>query len=203
MTKVLAKAIRDRRRPLRARPRRRLWHPDAAAQHRREHRHRRRGPAPGAHPQHGQAVRRDRVLRGAGRQRPGRARPRAGAGAAARRSGGGRRPRVDVAGADPGRAAPRPVRVPGPAAHGGGPRPQSRTSASCCTGSARPAWPRSTSPTTTCRCSTRRERCSGPRRAAGPTRKRRAPTATSSWTRPRTCRPCSCGCSPAARSTAR
>ena len=77
---------------------------------------------------------------------------------------------------------------------------------------ARGATPSTTSPspTTTSRCSTRPGALLGPGPAAGSTAAtatttttRCAPTATSSSTRRRTCRRCSCGCSAAARSTAR
>ena len=62
---------------------------------------------------------------------------------------------------------------------------------------ARVASTRSSGPTTTCRCSTRPAPSSGPRRgpSAAARTTRSAPTATSSSTRPRTSRRCSCACS--------
>ena len=129
--------------------------------------------------------------RGAGPHPP----PRRGAGGA----------RTHVAGAHPGRAAARPVRLPGPVAPGGvevaGRRgmvalhraaPRQRPAGGLVGARRRPA---------------RR----GPRAAGSPgqpqhqrrARPRSGPTATSSWTRCRTSRPCSCGWWPAGRSTAR
>ena len=125
--------------------------------------------------------------------------------AAARPRGAGGA-RADVAGAHPRPAAPRPVRVEGAGRPGRGPAPRPRTSGPRWTAPRRTTSRRSSGPTTTSRCSTRPGRCSAPARGAGSTAEtptRSAPTATSWSTRPRTCRRCSCGCSTGARSTAR
>ena len=131
-----------------------------------------------------------------------------GARSAAGHARGARGAGVDVAGAHPGPAAARPVRVAGAAAQRRAPPAVRRR-----VGRAGPApRPRRSTrwrgPTTTRPCSTRPGPCSAPSPGSAapvPTRPttRCAPTATSWSTRPRTCRPCSCGCWSGDRSTAR
>ena len=113
MAKVLAKAVRDRERPLRRTLRVRLRPADAAsspaertaaivADARRRFRLAQRRPP----------LRRGAAVRGARRQQPRcRPTPERGARAPPPRARGPRGARADVAGAHPGRAAPRPVRL--------------------------------------------------------------------------------------------
>ncbi len=122
---------------------------------------------------------------------------------ARRHARGPRGARAHVAGPDPGAAPARPVRLAG--AHRPGGRPAARRGRA---GRAGPPPRRRrrqgrAGPTTTCRCSTRPGRCSARGTGGGgptaPIPTRSAPTATSSSTRRRTCRPCSSACSNAGR----
>ena len=119
-----------------------------------------------------------------------------------------RGPRPHVAGPHAGRAAPRPVRLPGPD------RPGRRATCSPTTERAslhRPRAERADDGGLDPRRRAAARRGPGAARApapqasprARPPTTRPAPTATSWWTRPRTCRRCSCACSTGARSTAR
>ena len=208
MAKVLAKAVHDRQRPLRRTMRVGYGLQTLSLTPGPEPGHRRRRQAPLPAAQRRPQARRGQRVRHAGRQRPRAGRGRRGARAPPPRPRGARGARADVAGAHPGRPAPRPVRLGGPHRAGRRSRPRAPTEQAALAAAARRAR--------------RRRGVDGRRRAAarrGPRaarpqaegeatraavrRRRRAPTATSSWTRRRTSRRCSCGCSPAARSTAR
>ena len=159
--------------------------------------HRRRRPPPLPQPQRRSALRRAAAVRGAGRSQPRAARRQRRPRPPAPHPGGPRGARVDVAGAHAGRAAARPVRLPQrccarPAAASSPTRRSTRS-----TGPVRRRPTTSSGPSTTCRCSTRPAPCSGRRRgpSGGARTTRSAPTATSSSTRRRTSRPCSCACS--------
>ena len=130
-----------------------------------------------------------------------------GARAAPPRPRGPRGPRADVAGAHPGRPAPRPVRLGRPHRAGRRSRPQRRRAGGAraaarrarrgrgVDGRRRPAARRGPRPA--------RSQAEGEAARASRPTTTRAPTATSWSTRRRTSRRCSCGCSPAGRSTAR
>ena len=115
----------------------------------------------------------------------------AAAAAAPRRCRG---PRSDVAGPHSTGAPPRPLRCTAP--HRAGTRGliDARESAPALPAAGRPRSTTSPGAARTSRCSTKPEHCSGtPPGGHGPTTPTScAPTATSSSTKPRTCRPCSC-----------
>ncbi len=207
MSKVLAKAIRDRERPLREDLRRAVRRPDPG----------RAGPADGGDrrgrppalpaPQRRAPLRRVRAVRGAGRRQPGTDHPGGGPRAGPRPARGARGARADVAGAHARPAAARPVRVAGAARPGGQAPARRRRARGAAPAPGRPTSATVGGPTTTSPCSTRPGRCSarspGGGARTGPIPTRSAPTATSSSTRPRTSRRCSCGCSTGGRSTDR
>ena len=211
MAKVLRRAVRDRERPLRARP---AWSATACrrlrltAEPERGASSTRPGAASARHNAGRRYVESERVRRAGPQRRATTWSPADGARPAARTPRGARGARADVAGAHAGRscsttcsARRRCSRSAGRDAVGDDEWPR------CCDRA--PVDGRRGRVDQRRRAAARRgprpARARSPRRRRRPSgrRRRSAPTATSWSTRPRTSRPCSCGCSPGARSTAR
>ena len=207
MAKVLAKAVHDRQRPLRRTMRVGYGLQTLSLTPAPEPGHRRRRQAPLPAAQRRPQARRGERVRHAGRQRPRPGRGPRGARAAPPRPRGARGARADVAGAHAGRPAPRPVRLGRP--HRAGRRPLAEPGGAGVARAPAGRARRGRRVDRRRRAAARRGPCAARPQAEGeaarasPPTTTCAPTATSSSTRRRTSRRCSCGCSPAARSTAR